>query len=819
MKYHIGLLFLWVSLGLSAQKVQSPSEYLGYELGTQFTYQQDVIGYYQYLQQQFPDQVKLVQYGKTYERRPLYLAFVSSPENMANLETIRQEHMKGAYGEGNPDKAIVWLSYNVHGNESVSTEASMKTLYTLLTQKSEYLKNLVVVMDPCVNPDGRERYVVWYNQHKNTPFQPDPNSLEHHEGWPNGRSNHYMFDLNRDWAWLTQTESQQRIKMFNQWLPHVHVDFHEQGVDAPYYFAPAAEPYHEVITPFQRSFQETMGKNHAKYFDANGWFYFTKEIFDLLYPSYGDTYPLYNGSIGMTYEQGGSGRAGLAIARSAGDTLTLQDRIAHHFTTGLSTLEVASQHVDQLNQEFKKYHLKKDFKYKSYVLQGNSDNLRALEHLLQEQDITYGFAQKGQVKGFDYESRKNGSMTVDTQALVVPTNQPKGTLVKVLFEPNTKLTDSLTYDITAWSLPYAYGLQAMASETEVGMSNSSAAMSGEEDLAPDAYAYLTDWNSMEDAQFLADLLQKGIRVRKTNLNFTVKGKTFAPGSLIIAPSDNKQVPNLMGVLKETGQKFHKTLVSTPTGFVDAGKDFGSEYVDHIPHVKVAVLSGEPTSSLAYGEIWHFFEQQLHYPVTALGSDYFDRVNLDDYHVLILPDGGYTSFMTEDRLNALKAWVAKGGKLIAMGGAISSLEGEDGFDISTKKQKDGEDDAPEPDLIPNADYQREQIKNEITGAIFKVKVDNTHPLAYGYGKEYYTLKLGSDHFDYLSSGNVAYLENNTVPVDGFAGSEARKKIANTLIFGVESHGRGSVIYMVDDPLFRAFWQNGKLFFANALFMVN
>ncbi|MGB5553513.1 MAG: M14 family zinc carboxypeptidase, partial [Flavobacteriaceae bacterium] len=281
-----------------SQAIQSPSEFLGYELGTQFTRHHQVVDYYEYLATTVPDRVKLQEYGKTNERRPLLLAYVSSAENLKNLETIRTEHLKSTTGESAATKAIVWMSYNVHGNESVSTEASMQTIYELLTQKSDYLENTVVLMDPCINPDGRDRYVNWYNQFKNTPNNVDPNSKEHNEGWLSGRSNHYMFDLNRDWAWLTQVESQQRLKIFNQWLPHVHVDFHEQGVNSPYYFAPAAEPFHEVITPFQREFQKTIGKNHAKYFDAEGWLYFTRERFDLLYPSYGDTYPTFMGAIG-----------------------------------------------------------------------------------------------------------------------------------------------------------------------------------------------------------------------------------------------------------------------------------------------------------------------------------------------------------------------------------------------------------------------------------------------------------------------------------------------------------------------------------------
>ena len=199
---------------------------------------------------------------------------MSSSANIQNLEEIRNAHLKNTRGEGTASKAIVWLSYNVHGNESVGTEASMQTIYELLTIKSSYLESTVVILDPCINPDGRDRYVNWYNQYKNAPHTADPNSKEHNEGWLTGRPNHYMFDLNRDWAWLTQVESQQRLKQYNQWLPHIHADFHEQGIDNPYFFAPAAEPYHEVVSNFQRDFQETTGKNHASYFDANGWLYF-----------------------------------------------------------------------------------------------------------------------------------------------------------------------------------------------------------------------------------------------------------------------------------------------------------------------------------------------------------------------------------------------------------------------------------------------------------------------------------------------------------------------------------------------------------------
>ena len=822
-------------LGLSAlaqaQNVESPSEFLGYELGTQFSRHHEVTDYFKHLAENAPKQLKLTQYGMTNERRPLLLAYISSPENLANLEGIRKKHLSQTSGTPGSDKAIVWLSYNVHGNESVSTESAMQTAYDLLTSKTAYLENTIVIMDPCINPDGRDRYINWYNQYKNTPFQVDPNSKEHREGWWSGRSNHYMFDLNRDWAWLTQVESQQRLAVYNQWMPHVHVDFHEQGVDDPYYFAPAAEPLHEVITPFQRSFQRTIGKNHAKYFDKEGWFYFTKERFDLFYPSYGDTYPMFNGGIGMTYEQGGSGRAGLAVLNSNKDTLTLKDRIAHHYTTGMSTIEVAADNVQKLNEEYSKFFQKRNYRYRSYVMDGHVDKIKALAQLLDRHKIEYSLSKPGTVKGFNYQTGARGSRSFGQNSLVVNTQQPKSKLVKVLFEPQPKLSDSLTYDITAWSLPYAYGLKAIASESLIGESKNSSLVNFKQETAkesyfqqrnqaaldPEAYAYLADWNSMEDARMLAHLLKHKVRVRKSYEDFEIEGGSYAKGTLIITRADNEHLSELTSILQNAANHFGQQITAVQSGYVDKGKDFGSSYVQMIQPPKIAVLSGDGTNLYRFGELWHFFEQQLHYPITVLDTDYWNRVDLDQYDILLLPGGWYGDILDEASRDNLKEWIRQGGRLIAMENALRSLAGDQaGFGLNyAESEKEEKKDTP----ARFDQSSRTQIMSAITGAIFKAKVDPTHPLAFGYGESYFTLKLGASAFEYLDRGNVVYLEGESKAISGFAGSKATENIQNTLIYGVRSMGRGSVVFMVDNPLFRGFWENGKLFMANAIFMLD
>jgi hypothetical protein len=509
----------------TAQNLQSPSAFLGYDIGTQFSRHHQVIDYFKSVAEAVPNNVKVEQYGTTNERRALVLAYISSEENIKNLETIRENNLKNTgLLEGEPTNtniAIVWLSYNVHGNEASSSEAAMLTLYKLLTERKDLLENTVVIIDPGINPDGRDRYVNWYNETKSTPYDIDQQASEHNEPWPGGRPNHYLFDLNRDWAWATQIETQERLKVYNKWMPHIHVDFHEQGPNEPYYFAPAAEPFHEIISDWQRDFQTQIGKNHAKYFDAEGWLFFTRERFDLFYPSYGDTYPTYMGAIGMTYEQGGHGMSGLGILNDEGHILTLVERLTHHTVTGLSTVEIASKNAKQLNTEFAKFFDNSDLKYKSYVVKGNQDKLNSLKSLLSKHDIKFENTNNGKVSGYDYATGKQGTMSVDANSLVIHTNQPKGKMVKVLFEPNAKLNDSLTYDITAWSVPYAYGLDAIASTSKV---SSSKTYEGKmPTVISEAYGYVSKWSSLKDAQFLADLLKHDFRVRFTEKPFSSNG--------------------------------------------------------------------------------------------------------------------------------------------------------------------------------------------------------------------------------------------------------------------------------------------------------
>ena len=828
-----------------AQTVPSPETYLGYPLGAHFTPHHKIVDYFKAVAAAAPDRMKLEQYGTTTEGRPLVLGFVASPENMKRLQEIRTNNLrlagvlkdgKAAVVEHAP--VIVWLSYNVHGNEPASSEAAMKMLYWLLDPSSKaagWLDNMVVILDPCINPDGRDRYVSWYNDVVGSQPNPDPQSREHQEPWPHGRTNHYNFDLNRDWAWQTQKETQERLVQYNAWLPQIHVDYHEQGYNSPYYFAPAAEPYHDVITPWQRDFQVLIGRNNAKYFDARGWLYFTKQEFDLFYPSYGDTYPIYNGAIGMTFEQGGIG-AGLAVQKSDGDTLTLAQRVEHHFTTGVSTIEVAAGHADQLVREFHNYFIEAathpSGEYKAYFLRNDSfgDRLERLRSFLDHNGIGWELVNNGtSLTGVDYETGRTVSVRSGPGDIVINANQPKSNLVRVLFERKSHISDSVTYDITAWSVPFVYGVQAYGLSGYVTEAKSPAAMRSDpvKPLIPDStYALAVRWTGMESVRFLTLLLQKGVKVRYAERPFQSGGVAFDRGTLLLLSTGNSGLgAGLWPLVADAAFHTGVTLVPVVSGFVEKGADLGSDLVHVIHKPRVAVLTGEQVNSQEAGEVWHLFEQEIGYPVTMINVSSIAKVAWKNFDVLILPNGNYRSLEDKNNADLLIDWVREGGRLIALQDAVAQLSK---LEWGIRQKGDGEDKKDEDKEKRPADYgdlhrydnrQREEVTSSVPGSIYRVELDNSHPLAFGYPDHYYTLKQDDNVYEFIKEGgwNVGVVRKDGY-VSGFTGNKAREKIRDGVIFGVQDQGRGTIVYMADDPLFRSFWENGKLLFCNGVFLV-
>lgn len=810
--------------------IKSPDEFLSYKLGSRFTPHHLLVDYFQYVDG-LSDKMQLIQYGQTNELRPLLAAIITSPANLKRIESIRQNNLRRTgmlTGEVIEDNiAFVYLSYSVHGNEAAGSESSMDVLFDLIKGGSPYdswLENTVVIIDPCLNPDGYNRYSQWSNSVSANSNNPNPESREHYEPWPGGRLNHYYHDLNRDWAWQSQVESRNRIAFYLQWMPHVHADIHEMSSESSYYFAPAAQPYHPVVTPWQASFQQEIGKNHASHFDKEGWRYYTKERFDLFYPSYGDTYPTFSGAIGMTYEQAGSGYANRAVIVSSGDTVTLFDRIAHHRVASLSTIEVCSKNARSLVKEFESY-----FKtsiadppgdVNSYVIKKSNHPGRVADFLklLDRQGIIYGEVQneKNGLKGFSYISGDQKSFATQAGDIIVPASQPRAVLTQALFEPEAKLTDSITYDITAWSIPMAYGLDVYGTNDILTYNPYQEVKKNAIPADAKPYAYAMQWGSVPSVKALATLLQKGIIARYAPKAFTIKDVTYPEGTVLLMRADNKNHPQFDQIVKSIANASVVPFSLINSGMVDSGKDLGSDDYEQIRKPNVLAFSGKGMGAHNLGEAWHFFEEELGYPITIADLDQAESVNLDQYNVLLLTEGNYS--LKDDLVHQIDDWVNDGGRLIVIGSGINKIAGKEGFGIERKTEE-------EPDSINKIEEahppiysagERKSLSSEIPGAIFQTTLDKSHPLTFGMGGVYWSLKTSTSTYSWLEDGDNAIYLDDTPHYYGFAGYKALADTKRTLVAGQENLGGGSVIYLVDNPLFRSFWNSGKVLFSNALF---
>lgn len=823
---------------IQSQTIKSPGEFLGYEPGTQFTYQQRAVDYFRYIADSSP-LAQYREYGVTNEGRTLGVCFVSSEENLAHLEEYRKNNLiKAGFLKGEvtgKQLPFIWLAYNVHGNEAVGMEAAMKTLYTLVSGSypngTEYLKECIIVIDPCQNPDGHDLYTNRYRESMNSILQPDGNSWEHNQGWPGARTNHYLFDLNRDWTWQTQTETQQRLKLYNQFMPQVHADFHEMGVESTFFFAPGADPWNNVITPWQHEFHKLMGNGNAELFNEKFRLYFTKENFDLFYPSYGDTWPLFNGAMGFTYEQGGGGPSGLAYKLESGDTLTLKDRIDGHFTASMATIKVSYENREHLLSEFNKYFeddsKNPHFVYKSVIIKGTNEksNIRNLLKVLDGNQIRYSYAAitGKKYKGFDYRLNKDGEFSVEKGDIIVSAYQPQSHFVEALFEPHTKSLDSLSYDLTAWSLPYVYNLRAYAVADRIQDDTAKVAINKivNEVTSTKPYAYVVNFTGFDELKFMAALYNKKIKLRYSLKPFVLNGVNFNRGSIIVARGDNMHPETgFDSNVTEAANKCQVKLIPVTTGLVDTGKDFGSENSPLMKRKSVALICGDGTSSGSVGEIWYFFEKELKYPISLIKTSTAAQVDFKDYDVLILTSGNFSKLK-----DTIIEYVKRGGRVIALENSISLFADEKStalakaIETRTAEQKAVEKKVKSDDstLLKKFEYTNERrysLSELSAGSIYKVKLDDTHPYAFGMGKEWFIMKRTAGYPFLASGSNIGYILEKE-PIAGFAGFKYKDKIKNTLVIGSEKIGSGEVVYITDDPYFRAFWKSGRVLLGNVI----
>jgi len=815
---------------VAQQAPPSPAEVLGYTLGERFTPYAGVQRYSRALAEA-SDRVDYRAYGTTPEGRELFQLVIATPENLQRLSSIlaaNAELARGASPErareiASTNPAVVYFSYGVHGNESSSSEAALYTAWDLARGAPEVagvLDQLVVVMDPVTNPDGRDRYVGWFTSVVGAQPNVNPQAREHSEPWPGGRFNHYLFDLNRDWSWATQSETRARLATWWQWNPQVHVDFHEMFYNSSYFFFPAAAPINPIYPEHILAWGRRFGQSNAAAFDQFGWSYYSGEAFDLFYPGYGDSWPSLTGAVGMTYEQAGHGAAGIAIQQESGDTLTLHDRAQHHRTSGQATLRTAAAGKTQLLLDYAQAARTAGEGEADFLLVPGTDPTRveALVGHLRRQGIEVERASAG------FSARTTAYPGFETRSQFpagtyrVRARQPLGRLAVTLLQAETELKAEYSYDVSAWSLPYAYGVAAYRAQAGAGDGWAPVqAVDRPAGLAAPApgVGYLVAPGEAASAPMIR-FLRAGGRARVLGRPSTFGGQAWPAGTWYIPAAGNDTVQG-----RVTAAGLGGLVRPVESGMAESGIDLGSENVARAELPRVALVSGEGVSPTSFGGHWFYLEQELGMPFDAVTASDLGGMDLDEYDVIILPDASPRALRGAE--DALKAWIQGGGRLVAVGGSAEAVAAMAEVRIREGAQDDSAANARSRWLAGREERQRQEWRQEVPGAIFPLRLDPAHPLAFGAGLDArpgdtFVLHVGSTVFEPAQGvETVAYFPEDLSRISGVISPEQVGRLEQGAWLVTKRMGRGSVVLFADDPLFRLFWKATEPLYVNAILL--
>lgn len=842
----------WFPIGTVDPAVPALETLLGHSLATRFSDARSIERTIDGLDAA-SDRVRVVSYGSSVEGRPLRAMIITTPERHRQLEDVRTANVRltdpRTISESEANRsaaslpAVIWISAGVHGNESSSPEAALALAWQLAAGTDErttaVLRDAVVIIDPVLNPDGRARYVDWYRRTASDPPNPSWNAAEHAEPWPGGRTNHYFFDLNRDWAWLTQQESRARIAFYRQWMPHTHVDLHEMGPFSTYFFFPAAPPFHQVLPPEVAAWGQIYGAANAAALDKVGAPYYVGENFDMFYPGYGDSWPTFNGAIGMTFEQAGSGRAGLVIRRPDGTLLTLHDRVRNHFITALTTVETTVRRRQERLRDFAAFWrsaMASDAGPRTIFIRIDRDP--ALGHRLASVLTLNGLevhrlTAPTAVQARRYYTARNERTTFPEGTLVVSLSQPRRYLATALLEPKTAARDTFFYDLSAWSLPVAYGLPAFESEAALPASaqlwTETSAPKGTVVGGPATVAYLIPWEPLYAASAVWSLMRKGIVVHSATRPFTINGRYHPAGTAIVFSA--QQRPDLHEAVTDAIERYGVTAYATATGLSEKGITLGSDRVVPLRAPSVALFTDEPAGSNDVGELWFLLERELGAPFTMLRAEEVGRASLASYDVILMPDGQWAGFLDSSKTAALRAWVSAGGVLVAMEEAARALTRK-GSGLTTAEMLR---DMKEEEKSAEAKEREKRLKEErramtrfekeeadrlerIPGAIYRVRVDTTHHLGFGLPGEAFVLKGNGAPFRAVDAGHVvARFTPETTAVSGYSSPTRARDVAMSPYLQEFQIGRGKVYLFAESPTFRMFWIGTTKFVVNAMLL--
>lgn len=865
----------------------------GHDLGDRILRHADLVRYLETLANAAPRRMKMFDYGKSWEGRKLVYAAIASEENIRRLPEIKAGMQRLYDPRKTPAAearkimanlpAVIWLAYGVHGNEISSPEAALQTAYHLLAARNDrlvasVLANTVVLIAPLQNPDGRDRFV--HNFESSEGPDPDANPLaaEHNEPWPGGRSNHYYFDLNRDWLAVTQPEIAGQIKALREWYPPVFVDLHEMGTESTYYFAPEAVPYNPHLIKEQKTSLEWFGKNNAKWFDEFGFSYFTREVYDAFYPGYGASWPSYYGGLAMTYENGST--RGLVVRRNSDDTtITFRETVRRHFVSSIASCETAAQNRAKLLENFYQYHVSAIDEggkepVREYVLprRGDVSSVDRLAALL----VQHGAEVQRAPAPF-----KNGTSEYPAGSYVIPLAQPAKRLIRTLLDTQVSMDDAFLkeeerrrkkrlsseiYDVTAWSLPLQFGVEAIGVATPSQGSfepyQPVAAGGGQVTGGKASVAYLVPWGSTASVRFLGSALKDGLRVYSTDRKFVMSGRTYPAGTLIIKVKENAETVHdaIPRIAKSSGAE----VVATSTGWVEEGPNFGSRHVFYVRRPAVAIAWDRPTSSASAGQTRFVIERQYGYPVTVVRAQQLAVADLSKFQVIILPEGGfgegYAGAFGPMGARRLKEWVQSGGTLIGIGSALQYLASPAAALLSITQENAAA--ATEPGQQPAASARRTEptagqspqpltpgpVSGETTraagkliakdedlhkaiqpdaelpssahGFLARAKVDQEHWLTAGVPETVHAMVAGRSIFAPMKIDRgvnaAVFAGPDQVMASGYLWDEYRKQIAYKPFTVIQRDGRGFVIGFTADPNFRAYMDGLNVLFMNAVF---
>ena len=810
--------------------IPSPAEFLGYEIGEWHTRHDRIVAYMQELARLSP-RASYQSIGTTYEQRAMPVLTVTSPENLARLEEIRQAHLR-AIDPAQPDPgpgerpAIVHLGYNVHGNEPSSAEAAMLTAYWLVAGQSpevqRYLREGVYHVEPSLNPDGRDRHTHWANMHRAEPPVADPTDREHNEVWPGGRTNHYWFDLNRDWLPLENPESRARIEFHHAWRPNVVTDYHEMGTSSSYFFEPS-EPHgswnpllpDEIYTDITFAF----ARYWAAALDGIGSFYFTKEVFDNTYPGYGSTYPKFLGGLGLVFEQASS--RGHVQQSSHHGELTFAFTIRNHVRTSLATVQAAVEQRARMHDYQRRFFESalaeaRDFPVNAYVFGHPHDasrNREFLDLLLRHRIQVYTLAN---------EVRANGYTFAPGTAWVVPTRQPMYRMVRTIFERTSEYADSLFYDASTWTVSLAYGMPdgELRGRVDAGTQVTAVPEAVGAGTVPRAsYAYVLDWSDYYAPRALYRLLAQNVRADVAFEPFrlvTNEGERTYPRGSIVVPVERQTVDAvaLHDLVRAAATDAGVRFQAVSSGYVAAGPDLGSRRFRPVTLPRILMPIGEGLSANEAGQLWHLLDTKMAIPMAKVDPDDWARVDLSSYDVLVLVSGNH-DYIEGERLEALRRWIRAGGTLVATRTATrwavrnglapnTTLVDEEASD-SARTRRD------------YADAVEVQGAQQIGGSIWQADLDTTHPLAFGYFDR--RLAVWRDHTLFFESSANRYSTVAQLTAEphmsGYISDENLERLRGSPSVVIDQLGRGSVVLLIDNPNFRGYWLGTNRLFLNAL----